>query len=57
MSSSDCAGHGSVFVPAGDAGWLAAFGVKVAVVFLLPMTGELAWSVTWVSSEKIQRSR
>lgn len=51
MSSSDCDGHGSVVADVGDAGWLAAFGVNVAVAALrLPMTGELEWSERWVSS-------
>lgn len=43
MSSSDCEGQGSVVVEAGDAGWLAAVGAKVAVAaFLCPITGEFA---------------
>ena len=56
MSSSDCDGHGSVVADVGDAGWLAAFGVKVAEAALrLPMTGELAWSERWVSSENTKK--
>lgn len=50
MSSSGCAGHGSVVVDAGDAGWLEALGVKV--VAAPPITGEFARSERCVSSAK-----
>lgn len=56
MSSSDCGGHGSAVVDAGEAGWLAAFGIKEARL-RFPITGELAWSDKCVSSEIVIKNR